>query len=63
VEALRLGYGAITYLSQVFECSERAIERGLQELDELPSQHLFMQDLQELVNDLGIEIRVADYPS
>jgi hypothetical protein len=26
-------------------------------------QHLFKQDLQELVNDLGIEIRVAHYPS
>lgn len=27
------------------------------------SQHLFKQDLQNLVNDLGIEIRVAHYPS
>lgn len=27
------------------------------------NQHLFKQDLQELVNDLGIEIRVAHYPS
>jgi hypothetical protein len=26
-------------------------------------QHLFKQDLQRLVNDLGIEIRVAHYPS
>jgi len=36
VEARRLGYGAITYLAQVFGCSERTIERGLLELDELP---------------------------
>ncbi len=27
------------------------------------SQYLFKQDLQQLVNDLGIEIRVAHYPS
>jgi hypothetical protein len=27
------------------------------------AQYLFKQDLQELVNDLGIEIRVAHYPS
>jgi hypothetical protein len=27
------------------------------------TQHLFKQDLQGLVNDLGIEIRVAHYPS
>lgn len=27
------------------------------------NQHLFKQDLQHLVNDLGIEIRVAHYPS
>ena len=27
------------------------------------TQYLFKQDLQELVNDLGIEIRVAHYPS
>jgi hypothetical protein len=37
VEARRLGYGAVTYLAQVFGCSERTIERGLQELDELPN--------------------------
>jgi len=37
VEARRLGYGAVTYLAEVFECSERTIERGLQELDELPN--------------------------
>ena len=27
------------------------------------AQYLFKQDLQHLVNDLGIEIRVAHYPS
>jgi hypothetical protein len=35
VEARRLGYGAVTYLAAVFECSERTIERGLRELDDL----------------------------
>ena len=27
------------------------------------NQHLFKQDLQQLVNDIGVEIRVAHYPS
>jgi hypothetical protein len=36
VEAQRLGYGGITYVAQIFECSERTIERGLAELAELP---------------------------
>lgn len=35
LEARRLGYGAVTYLAGVFGCSERTIERGLAELDEL----------------------------
>ena len=36
VEADRLGHGGITYVALVFGCSERTIERGLQELAELP---------------------------
>jgi hypothetical protein len=37
VEARRLGHGGIAYVAQVFSCSERTIERGLAELDQLPS--------------------------
>ena len=37
VEAQRLGHGGITYVAQVFDCSERTIERGLAELAELPN--------------------------
>lgn len=36
VEARRLGHGGIAYVAQVFGCSERTIERGLAELDQLP---------------------------
>jgi hypothetical protein len=36
VEARRLGHGGIEYLSEVLECSRRTIERGLNELDQLP---------------------------
>ena len=36
VEARRLGHGGITYVAQVLGCSERTIERGLVELDNLP---------------------------
>jgi hypothetical protein len=36
VEARRLGHGGIAYVAQVFGCSERTIERGLVELDQLP---------------------------
>ena len=36
VEAQRLGHGGITCVAQVFDCSERTIERGLAELAELP---------------------------
>jgi hypothetical protein len=37
LEALRLGHGGVTYVARVFECSERTIERGMQELAELPN--------------------------
>jgi len=36
VEAFRLGHGGIRYVAGVLGCSERTIERGLIELDELP---------------------------
>lgn len=36
LEARRLGYGGITYISRVLGCSERTIERGWNELDLLP---------------------------
>lgn len=36
VEARRLGHGGIEYVAKVFGCSQRTIERGLAELDELP---------------------------
>jgi hypothetical protein len=37
VEALRFGFGGVTYVASVFGCSERTIERGQQELAELPA--------------------------
>ena len=36
VEARRLGHGGIEYVAEVLGCSRRTIERGLNELDELP---------------------------
>lgn len=36
VEAQRLGHGGITYVAGVFDCSERTLERGLAELEQLP---------------------------
>lgn len=36
VEARRMGHGGVTYVAEVFGCSERTIERGMQELAELP---------------------------
>lgn len=36
VEANRLGHGGITYVAQVLDCSERTVERGLAELEQLP---------------------------
>lgn len=36
VEARRLGHGGIEYVAGVLGCSRRTIERGLNELDELP---------------------------
>lgn len=31
-EALKLGYGGISYLAELFDCHRRTIERGLNEL-------------------------------
>jgi hypothetical protein len=36
VEARRLGHGGIEYVAEVLGCSRRTIERGLNDLDELP---------------------------
>ncbi len=36
VEAQRFGFGGVRYVASVFGCSERTIERGQQELAELP---------------------------
>ena len=36
LEARRLGHGGIEYVAGVLECSRRTIERGMNELDELP---------------------------
>lgn len=35
-EALKLGHGGICYLASLFNCSERTIRRGIQELTQLP---------------------------
>src|SRR5437870_4522366 len=36
IEAQRLGHGGISYVARVFGCSERTIERGMQEVVDLP---------------------------
>lgn len=36
LEAVRLGRGGIEYIAEVLGCSTRTIERGAQELDQLP---------------------------
>lgn len=36
VEARQRGHGGIRYIAQVIGCSEKTIERGLAELDQLP---------------------------
>lgn len=33
-EALKLGRGALVYLSQLFECDKKTIRRGIRELQE-----------------------------
>ncbi len=35
LEAKQLGYGGVKYVAEVLNCSQRTIERGLVELDEL----------------------------
>ena len=37
VEAIKLGYGGILYLARLFDCSERTIRRGLDELHDPPA--------------------------
>lgn len=36
LEAARLGHGGIEYVAGILGCSTRTIERGLDELDQLP---------------------------
>ena len=36
LEAVRLGHGGIEYVAEVLGCSTRTIERGIEELDQLP---------------------------
>jgi hypothetical protein len=36
VEAIKLGHGGILYLAQLFDCCERTIRRGLDELHDPP---------------------------
>ena len=36
VEARQLGHGGVEYVASVLGCSRRTVERGLNELDELP---------------------------
>lgn len=36
IEAIKLPHGGIEYIAEVFGCSRRTIERGIEELDELP---------------------------
>ena len=35
IEAKQLGYGGVKYVAEVLGCSQRTIERGLSELDDL----------------------------
>jgi hypothetical protein len=37
LEAARLGHGGIEYVAEVLGCSTRTIERGADELDQLPN--------------------------
>jgi FixJ family two-component response regulator len=37
LEAGRLGHGGIEYIAEVLGCSTRTIERGAEELDQLPN--------------------------
>ena len=37
IEARQLGHGGIKYVAEVLGCSERTIERGIEELDQLSS--------------------------
>jgi hypothetical protein len=37
VEAAKLGHGGILYLAHLFDCSERTIRRGLNELHQPPA--------------------------
>lgn len=36
-EALKLGRGGLVYLSQLFDCDQKTIRRGIRELSEVPT--------------------------
>ena len=36
IEAIKLPHGGIQYIAEVLGCSRRTVERGIEELDELP---------------------------
>jgi len=37
LEAARLGHGGVEYIAEVLGCSTRTIERGAEEIDQLPT--------------------------
>lgn len=37
IEADKLGYGGQTYISQLLGCDHKTLQRGLDELDDLPN--------------------------
>jgi len=41
IAQVRLGHGGTEYIAQVLECSTRTIERGADELDQLPTDPEF----------------------
>lgn len=36
-EAIKLGYGGVAYVAELFHCSRESIDHGIQELDQLPN--------------------------
>jgi len=49
-EALKSGCGGMSYISRVLGCDRKTILRG-------------MADIQKLADEIGVEIRIAHYPS
>lgn len=36
-EAIKFGYGGVAYIAKLFECSRESVDRGMEELDQLPN--------------------------